>query len=313
MLRQIVAATDSQAFGIGLVATTFAFGLRHGIDWDHIAAITDITSSQDSSRTGMVFATLYAAGHASVVFGLGILAILLGDLLPSGVDTFMERVVGVTLLVLGVYVFYALVRHGRDFRMRSRWMLVFSGVRRGSRWVRGRVRAGGDVAGPAVSGRAPDEEVEHEHEHVAGTPHHVAVESPAQTAAARTRGQHGHRHRHGGSSGDDAFMSYGKGTSYVVGLIHGVGAETPTQVLIFLAAASAGGPAVGVFLLAVFLAGLLVSNTGIAIASTYGFLAAGKSFFVYATVAVLTGAFSLVLGLLFVFGKGSAVPAIFGG
>jgi hypothetical protein len=313
MLRQIVAATDSQAFGIGLVATTLAFGLRHGIDWDHIAAITDITSSQDSSRTGMVFATLYAAGHASVVFVLGILAILLGDLLPSGVDTFMERVVGVTLLVLGVYVFYALLRHGRDFRMRSRWMLVFSGVRRGSRWVRGRVRAGGDAAGPAASGRAPDDGVEHEHEHVAGTPHHVAVETPAQTAAARTRGQHGHRHRHGGSSGDDAFMSYGKGTSFVVGLIHGVGAETPTQVLIFLAAASAGGPAVGVFLLAVFLAGLLVSNTGIAIASIYGFLAAGKSFLVYATVAVLTGAFSLVLGLLFVFGKGSVVPAIFGG
>jgi high-affinity nickel-transport protein len=220
----------------------------------------------------------------------------------------------VTLLVLGVYVFYALVRHGRDFRMRSRWMLVFSGVRRGSRWVRRRVRAGGDAAGAETSGLPPDDEVEHEHEHVAGTPHHVAVETPAQTAAAlKTRGQHGHRHRHPGSSGDDAFMSYGKGTSYVVGLIHGVGAETPTQVLVFLAAASAGGPAVGVFLLAVFLAGLFLSNTGIAIASTYGFLAAGKSFVVYASVAILTGAFSLVLGLLFVFGKGNVVPAIFGG
>ncbi|MCH8850354.1 MAG: hypothetical protein IIC89_05960, partial [Chloroflexi bacterium] len=30
---------------IGLLAGAFALGLRHGIDWDHIAAITDITST----------------------------------------------------------------------------------------------------------------------------------------------------------------------------------------------------------------------------------------------------------------------------
>lgn len=309
MLRQIVASTDSQAFGIGLVVTTYAFGLRHGIDWDHIAAITDITSSQDSSRTSMLFATLYALGHAAVVLVIGVIAIVLGDLLPSSVDSLLERVVGVTLLVLGVYVFYALVRHGRDFRMRSRWMLIFAGVRRGSRWVRERVRTGG----PASADEATREGLEHEHEHVAGTPHHVAIESPAQTAATLTERRHGHRHRHGGSSNADAFMNYGKGTSLVVGMIHGVGAETPTQLVIFLAAAGAGGPAVGTLLLAVFLAGLFTTNTGIAIASTYGFLAAGKSFAVYATVAVLTGAFSLVLGLLFLFGKGTLLPAIFGG
>ena len=41
----------------------------------------------------------------------------------------MGRIVGVTLIVLGVYVFESLIRHGREFRMRSRWMLVFAGVR----------------------------------------------------------------------------------------------------------------------------------------------------------------------------------------
>ena len=30
---------------IGLLAGAFALGLRHGIDWDHIAATTDITST----------------------------------------------------------------------------------------------------------------------------------------------------------------------------------------------------------------------------------------------------------------------------
>jgi len=29
----------------GLILTALGFGLRHGIDWDHIAAIADISSS----------------------------------------------------------------------------------------------------------------------------------------------------------------------------------------------------------------------------------------------------------------------------
>ena len=36
----------SEALGVGVIVSAFLFGFRHGIDWDHIAAITDITSSQ---------------------------------------------------------------------------------------------------------------------------------------------------------------------------------------------------------------------------------------------------------------------------
>ena len=107
--------------GFGLLLTAFWLGFQHGIDWDHIAAITDITSSQDSRRDSMLFGTLYALGHALVVFLIGTAAIILGDRLPPGIDSVMERIVGVTLVILGVYVFVALVRHGREFRMRSRW------------------------------------------------------------------------------------------------------------------------------------------------------------------------------------------------
>lgn len=31
--------------GLGILATGLLLGIRHGIDWDHIAAITDITST----------------------------------------------------------------------------------------------------------------------------------------------------------------------------------------------------------------------------------------------------------------------------
>ena len=54
---------------------------------------------------------------------------------------------------------------------------------------------------------------------------------------------------------DDPFVNYGRGTSFGVGMLHGIGAETPTQVLIFLAAAGAGGVAVGLLLLGCFIVG----------------------------------------------------------
>jgi high-affinity nickel-transport protein len=54
----------------------------------------------------------------------------------------MGRVVGLTLLVLGVWVFFSLyqyVRHGSEFRLRSRWMLVFDGIRYGWRRFQARI------------------------------------------------------------------------------------------------------------------------------------------------------------------------------
>src|SRR5712691_8910318 len=125
----LVADAAARTFGVGLILSMFFFGFRHGIDWDHIAAITDISGSQDNRRDAMLFGSLYALGHALVVLAIGSVAILLGKALPGGVDDVMQRIVGITLLVLGVFVIVSLVRHGREFRMRSRWMLIFSGTR----------------------------------------------------------------------------------------------------------------------------------------------------------------------------------------
>ncbi len=305
VLHDVVATTNAEGFRIGLLVTTFGFGFRHGIDWDHIAAITDITGSQTTRRTSMVFATLYALGHGLVVFGLGFAAIVLSEQLPSGIDGVMERVVGVTLLLLGVYVIVSLARQGRDFRMRSRWMLLFAATRRAVRWLR--------------PGRQGDLVViDHDHEHPADTHHgadHALVAATSASSAARVavRETHRHGHRHIAVAPEDPFMNYGKATAFGVGMLHGIGAETPTQVLLFVAAAGAGGKGAGLLLLVSFLAGLLSSNSLIALASTFGFLGASRNFRVYVTVSVVTAAFSLAIGSLFVLGRGAVLPAIFGG
>ena len=299
MVRVLAEVASNDGFRAGLVVTTLAFGLRHGIDWDHIAAITDITSSQDAPRQSMLFATLYALGHAVVVVLIGSLAVIAGDFLPSGVDAVMERVVGVTLLLLGTYVFWALIRDRRDFRMRSRWMLLFSTISRVSRRV-----------------RRKDVVIEHDHLHAEPHGHgeQVAVGEPvADAVPVRVETRHQHRHVHRVPMPDDPFTNYGRATAFFVGMLHGVGAETATQLVVFLAAAKAGGTVEGELLLLVFVFGLMVSNSGIALASTFGFVNATRSFKVYATVAVITGAFSLVIGAVFLFGQGGVLPAIFGG
>src|SRR4029453_15385771 len=75
----------SEALGVGVIVSALLFGFRHGIDWDHIAAITDITSSQEDRGLALEYGTIYALGHALVVFLIGVLAIVLGAKLPDGV------------------------------------------------------------------------------------------------------------------------------------------------------------------------------------------------------------------------------------
>ncbi len=262
------AAISPTAVDLSLLLTALLLGFRHGIDWDHIAAITDITSTtaaagmgdaahvgqhrfvpghdhahggehemraHDAGPGGATLApalaarptvgrtrffsdqadairlgTLYAMGHGLVVVVLGLAAIAFGALLPEWLDPIMARVVGLTLVILGLWVMYSIYRYaraGERFRLRSRWMLVFDVVRYG--WRRFQARF-------------------HGHEHV----------EPLEMS------------------------SYGVRTAFGVGMIHGIGAETGTQVLLIAAVGGASGVGLGVPMLFAFVVGLLLSNLG---------------------------------------------------
>jgi hypothetical protein len=322
--------------GVGLLVTALFLGFRHGIDWDHIAAITDITSTtaataagdarhetehrsagghvhghggpaelraHDATRTpddvrahaggreidialrvvpgsaslamsapaslafdrswfvseqaqAILLGTLYALGHALVVGGLGLAALLFGAILPAWVDPLMGRVVGVTLVVLGIWVLYSLVqyaRSGTEFRLQSRWMLIFRSVRYGWRWFQAKI---------------------HGHAHV----------EPVEMA------------------------SYGRRTAFGVGMIHGIGAETGTQVLIIAAVGGATGAGLGVPMLVAFIVGLLISNTAIVVLSATGFVASQMRTRIYLVVGAIAGVFSLAIGLLFLFDATALLP-----
>lgn len=266
-----------------IISLGVTLGLRHGIDWDHIAAITDITSSavsdgeaegvmaysaagggaatlpmraslrwSEGSR-GFMLAGMYALGHATVVVILGLLAIWASAVLPDWVDPIMERIVGVTLVVLGVWILFSLWRYGTAFRLQSRWMLVFSLVAHWWAVVRSKFT---------------------------GVPHHHEV----------TQRQYGH------------------GTALAVGMLHGVGAETGSQALLLGAAAGATTPVTGTIMLLAFVAGLLVSNSFVAGFSAFGFVSTAVKRRVYAVLGLVAAVFSIAVGLMFIAGEGAALP-----
>jgi cytochrome c biogenesis protein CcdA len=301
---------------LGLLVTALILGFRHGFDWDHLAAITDVTSTTatadsaelgheavherthehvhghggageleahlavaesraeresraqgrlvDEQRRALLLGTLYALGHASVVALLGLLALAFGAVLPDWLDPIMGRVVGLTLLLLGAWVFvslYQYARHGTAFRLRSRWMLVFDSARYGWRrfqaWLHG-------------------------HEHV----------DPIEMS------------------------SYGVRTAFGVGMIHGVGAETGTQVLLIAAIGGAGGAGLGIPMLAAFIVGLLLSNSIVVLVTATGFVASRVRERLYIAIGVVAGTFSLVIGAVFLLALNDRLPELdklFGG
>lgn len=303
---------EADGGAIALLLTALVLGLRHGFDWDHLAAITDITSTSGAAqaaeldhaaeheeadshthehggdeeataheeaehepheppspfeaagrsrflqleRQPVILGTLYALGHALVVGLLGGAALLIGAQLPDSVDQLMGRVVGLTLLLLGIWVFISLynyARHGTEFRLRSRWMIVFDGVRYGWRrfqaWLHG-------------------------HSHV----------EPLEMS------------------------SYGPRTAFGVGMIHGIGAETATQALFLGTIGGAAGQGLGIPMLLAFIVGLVITNTLIVVISASGFLASQARRTLYLIVGGVAGTFSLAVGAVLLFDLQGVLP-----
>src|SRR5258708_37704575 len=105
-------------------------GFRQGLDYDHIAAISDISSIQSKASDAMRYGLLYVAGHATTVAVLGAAAIAFRISLPPASDGWAERVVGITLDGLGVYVLGKFFREAPHNHLRplTRITLVLNGL-----------------------------------------------------------------------------------------------------------------------------------------------------------------------------------------
>ena len=229
-------------------------GVRHGFDYDHIAALSDITSVQTDRWRGMRLGLLYALGHAATVAVLGSAVILFQLSLPEGMDRVAERLVGITLLILGVYVLGSLFRGNSP--PRSRFHIIAGALR----WLHGKLTS-----------------YSHGHEIPASVP---------------------------------VGWNYNAKSVLMIGVVHGLGAETPSQLMIFLLAANLGGIGKGFLGLAMFIAGLLVMNTAMTAAAVglFGFSSRLPRF--QNVVTALTAIYSLAVGTFFLFGSSRLLPPL---
>jgi len=247
---------------LAVAGTAFVLGCRHGFDWDHISAITDLTAAGKEGerrslrghggRMGLAF--WYCIGHGSVIALLGLAVGVLGLHLPGAIDRVFESVVGATLVVLGAFVLWQLGRQGADYRYSGRIRLLVGVVRRA--WARARRRG----AGPA---------------------------EPLEDLSGRS--------------------------AFAVGVLHGTGAETPTQVVLFASAATSGSKAAAAVLLLSFVAGMVLADLGIAASWLAGLLGARSAPRAQVALGALTGMSSLAVGSLFLLGRSAVLPALFGG
>jgi len=234
-------------------------GFRHGFDYDHIAAITDISSVQARPRDAMRFGLLYVGGHATTVAVLGALAIAFRVSLPVASDRWAERLVGITLLTLGIYVLGTFFRPGtHSHGPRTRVTLLINGML-WLYWRLSRIFGGTRVEAPQIFKDG-----------------------------------------------------YGTTSTFVVGVIHGLGAETPTQLLMFLMTANLGGTVAGLTGLLMFILGLLVMNTLMCASAAGLFSFSFSRPGAMRALTLATSAYSIVVGMIFLLGAAEKLPTLRG-
>lgn len=92
------------------LALGFSLGLVHAFDADHVMALSVFATRERGPGRAMAAGIHWAAGHGCVLLLAGIALLGLGRALPPEVSLWAERVVGLTMVGLGIHVWIDLLR-----------------------------------------------------------------------------------------------------------------------------------------------------------------------------------------------------------
>ena len=239
------------------LSSTALLGVRHGLDCDHFAALSDLVAMERRPGHSIELGLAYIAGHSLVISVLGSMAVCLQLALPRGIDRWMERLVGATLVALSGYLLVTLLRtrNHLHFQSRSRVMLLIDGVL----WFWGRLCSW--------------------------------LGLKREILAKRESG-------------------YGLKSSFLVGLIHGFGAETPTQLVLFFMTARLGGVALGLAGLLSFIVGMATVNTLVCVVLARLLYLGARYAAFQRVLSGVTAIYSLVAGVMFLGGWSQVLPSL---
>jgi high-affinity nickel-transport protein len=221
-----------------------------------MVAITDVTNVQIRKKHAISLTLFYSLGHALTVIAIGVSIILLGITIPQILDEIFGKAVGITLVILGMYIIYHLAKKGqKEFRAATRFTIIANSI------FYAYSKLGSRLLGRTVPQRKIFEN------------------------------------------------GYGQHSSFIVGMIHGIGAESPTQLAVF--AMSLGlGIILGVTALLVFVSGIIISNLVFGIMVSTGFSQSLKSYKIYKYASIASAAASLIVGSLMIAGFDFVLPEI---
>ena len=293
---------------IGVLAAALALGIRHGIDWDHIAAITDITSTtaaaQDSEErwlTGEPGVMLTDESHHSLADSGRLPPVAGGSVQTGALPAFLSE--QRRAIFLGTL--YAL-GHGTVVTILGLLAILASGFL--PDWIDPIMER---VVGITLLFLAAYLFYSLYRFFRGGGEFRIrsrwmlifaGVRNGFNWLRSHVSGEHPHDHDVHGAD------QYGVRTAYGVGLIHGIGAETGTQVLVIATAVGAGTEVMGIAVLMMFVVGLLISNSFITFATAAGFVSSRRRQWIYVFAGLLAAVFSLVVGLVFLFRAGGFLP-----
>ena len=89
------------------VATAFVFGLAHSVDADHAMAVSTFISGRPTWPLAVRFGLRWGIGHSIAVLTVGTLLLTSGLRVPTGLDLWAERLVGLMLIGIGGFALWS--------------------------------------------------------------------------------------------------------------------------------------------------------------------------------------------------------------
>jgi len=218
---------------VSFTAFALFIGFRHGMDSDHVAAIADMVGAEKQRARQIKMGVMYALGHGAIVLVIGLLAVLLGSRLPESFLGAMEVLVGVSLLVLGMFILYSVFKQRERYEYQSRLEILYTLIARLLKKDQRKL----DLQKIGIVG------------------------------------------------------------AFLIGVLHGIGAETPTQVMLISSSVGLNNLLFASLQIILFTLGLLAATVLVTYAASWGFMKAGTKRKLYILLGTLTGGYSVLLGI----------------
>ena len=98
-----------------LLLVGFAFGLRHAVEGDHIAAIASLTNKSEGLKTAIKIGVVWGMGHTLVLFVVGGAVLLMDSVMPKNIAMMLEWFAGLMLVLFGLDVLRRVVKTNINF------------------------------------------------------------------------------------------------------------------------------------------------------------------------------------------------------